>query len=395
MILDHLPALIKSFLSEIETLGFKLTLVGGSTRDFLFLDTLGFDLDFEIRANHEIKIEEWPLYYKKLHLFLEKKGLAFNELPYLITRVSLGEYKCEFSSPRTEKNREGVHGHHHFDARMDSNLDHTLSFLRRDFTINAIGYELNLKEETVTLIDPYGGSQDLKKGVLKNITDSFYCDSVRFLRLVRFQIKFSRFVIEENLYKNIPLFNLTELSRHHFTEELFKSEPGKFLSLFAKLVRNNFLKLPEAYTIWLTYTFPEHLNSKESLLAYIFLQDEDDALKASHFFSLPEKKFKDLKSFFHSYEVIKNAKEIDFLKILSLPLEVALAQPLLKEMKNLDEKKSWRTYMAFALSEKELLVDWNSWTGITVSSEEIERVPPPLRSFYPFYCALKKVFTHD
>jgi len=67
--------------------------------------------------------------------------------------------------------------------------------LRRDFTINALFFDLKNK----TLIDYVGGQEDLKKGVLKCVGDPvkrFQEDHLRILRLIRFQSQFN-FSIEQ------------------------------------------------------------------------------------------------------------------------------------------------------------------------------------------------------
>ena len=67
MILELLPPPIIKLLKEIEELGFLLCLVGGAPRDFLILQKIGHDLDFEIRPlDKTIHNDQWNSYYKKL-----------------------------------------------------------------------------------------------------------------------------------------------------------------------------------------------------------------------------------------------------------------------------------------------------------------------------------------
>src|SRR5437016_8973972 len=60
---------------------------------------------------------------------------------------------------------------------------------RRDLTINAMA-----KAEDGTLIDPFGGKDDLKKGVLRHVSDAFAEDPVRILRVARFAARFGFYV---------------------------------------------------------------------------------------------------------------------------------------------------------------------------------------------------------
>ncbi len=389
MIIETLSFELKEFLKEIENLGFTLTIVGGYPRDYIFSKSLGHDLDFEIRANTSIDKETWPTYYKKLFIFLRGKNISYTELPYLITRFDFGEYKLEFSSPRLEKNKDQDFSHHHFEATLDSNLSHDLSFSRRDFTINAIGVEFDFQKGTDKLIDPYNGVSDLKNKILKNITDDFFNDSVRFLRLVRFKLKFE-FEISKDLYARLGEFNLSKLSVHHFKEEIFKSTPGKFFNLFSKLIKDKSIGIPENFKIWTKYTYPEDLFSKEEILAFVFLRDEKDAELVSVFFSLSENKLRNLKSFYRSYQAVKALNKKDFSKLLNLSKEEALSSEVLKDLKNLEDKKEWLSPLH--LPKKELLVDWDDWKKVNVENAELNLIKAPLRSYYVYFKAIETKF---
>jgi tRNA nucleotidyltransferase (CCA-adding enzyme) len=56
---------------------------------------------------------------------------------------------------------------------------------RRDLTINAMA-----QSASGELIDPYGGADDLKKGVLRHVSEAFVEDPVRVLRVARFAARF-------------------------------------------------------------------------------------------------------------------------------------------------------------------------------------------------------------
>ncbi|MBC7540817.1 MAG: hypothetical protein H7281_18495 [Bacteriovorax sp.] len=398
MITEHLSPEIRQFLEELEALGFSLCLVGGITRDYFFANNFGFDLDFEIRPtrNLDISTDAWPIYYKKIHRFFSEKKLNFSELPYLITRIRYADKNFEFSSPRTEVDLPGNFTHHHFQAKLDPKLSYDISFKRRDLTINAIGIELDLNSpESEKIIDPFNGMDDLRNGILRNISDDFFLDSVRFLRLIRFKLKFEKFFIEEKLLSKLYLFNLSELSIHHFKEELFKSRPGEFLNFFSLLVKSKKIVIPDDFKIWIKYTFPVSVSTKEEILAYVFFQDENDAHKVSMFFSMPEKKLKDLKSFFRSYEEVLRMNKQDFLEILAQPVQAALKNELFKDLKNLEEKKEWRFILNLKPGSKELLIDLNHWKNVSVSSTELSSIDAPLRSYYQYFKTLKKIFLND
>lgn len=390
MIIERLPSDLKKFLSDVESLGFVLTLVGGIPRDFLHADHVGHDFDFEIRASAPVNNEDWPAYYQKFLEFLAERNIQFKLLPYLITRLEIGHYTLEFSSPRTEKNKNDNFSHHHFDAVLSSLLTYEESFCRRDFTINAIGFALDMKNNSDKIVDPFGGVEDLNNGVLKNISAAFFDDSVRFLRMIRFQLKFNRFILDGDLLDNLSKFNLTKLSVHHFISELFKSvSAGKFLNLFGKLVKENHLKISQEFRIWTQMTFAAELNSKEEILGYVFLQDKKDAEKVAGFFSMPAKTMKDLESFLKSFENVSKMTKEQLKKISLEEQNTALSHSLFRDLKNLEEKKIWLEILH--LSATTLLISWKDWQGISVPANEIESTPAPLRSFLPYLKALQKL----
>src|SRR3954466_3293020 len=96
------------------------------------------------------------------------------------------ETREEYALARTErKTGRGYHGFA-FHAAPDVTLEQDLA--RRDLTINAIA-----QAEDGSLIDPYGGQQDLRRKVLRHVTEAFREDPVRILRVARFAARFHEF----------------------------------------------------------------------------------------------------------------------------------------------------------------------------------------------------------
>jgi tRNA nucleotidyltransferase/poly(A) polymerase len=86
----------------------------------------------------------------------------------------------EFAPPRAE--RSTGPGRHDFEIVADPGLSIEDDMARRDFTVNAIARRL----ETNDLIDPYGGQEDLKRGVLRTVGPrSFAEDPLRIVRGLR------------------------------------------------------------------------------------------------------------------------------------------------------------------------------------------------------------------
>lgn len=85
----------------------------------------------------------------------------------------------EYALARTErKTAPGYHGFV-FHAAPDVSLEDDLR--RRDLTINAIA-----ERADGTLVDPYGGQQDLERRLLRHVSPAFAEDPVRILRVARF-----------------------------------------------------------------------------------------------------------------------------------------------------------------------------------------------------------------
>jgi tRNA nucleotidyltransferase (CCA-adding enzyme) len=72
------------------------------------------------------------------------------------------------------------------DAAPDVSLEEDLA--RRDLTINALAQDTDGQ-----LIDPFGGLEDLRQGLLRHITPAFAEDPVRLLRIARFAARFGAF----------------------------------------------------------------------------------------------------------------------------------------------------------------------------------------------------------
>src|SRR5690349_15390725 len=89
----------------------------------------------------------------------------------------------EYALARTErKSGRGYKGFTVY-AAPDVTLEDDLR--RRDLTINAIA-----QDETGNLVDPFGGVNDLRSGVLRHVSSAFSEDPVRVLRVARFAARF-------------------------------------------------------------------------------------------------------------------------------------------------------------------------------------------------------------
>jgi len=96
----------------------------------------------------------------------------------------------EYALARTErKTAPGYHGfvfHTSPDVKLEDDL------VRRDLTINAMA-----RAEDGSIVDPYGGRQDLQDRIFRHVSEAFAEDPVRILRLARFAARFPAFRVAE------------------------------------------------------------------------------------------------------------------------------------------------------------------------------------------------------
>ncbi|WP_313956663.1 CCA tRNA nucleotidyltransferase [Aliarcobacter butzleri] len=179
----NLPKILIRILNDLQELGSKPILVGGCVRDS-FLNKKIKDYDVEIFNFDSLEILE-----KSLKKFgnVNLVGKSFGVLT-----LKIDEYDFDFSLPRIEK--KVGNSHTDFEVSTNANLSFKEAAIRRDFTINAIGYDYFKNE----ILDPFGGMNDLKNKIIKHIDDkTFVEDSLRVYRSVQFASRFE-FKIDEN-----------------------------------------------------------------------------------------------------------------------------------------------------------------------------------------------------
>jgi tRNA nucleotidyltransferase (CCA-adding enzyme) len=103
---------------------------------------------------------------------------------------------------------------------------------RRDFTINAMALPLSGEQE---LIDPYGGLDDLRAGLLRVLHEaSFVDDPTRALRAARYAARFG-FELEPGTAALLPDVDLSTVSEDRIDNELERiaaeEDPAKSLAL--------------------------------------------------------------------------------------------------------------------------------------------------------------------
>lgn len=236
MLKDHpfvFPRSINDLLIFLSENNMELTLVGGSVRDHLLGKALSKDLDIEYRSkcSTDDLVENLKLNFKDV--------LSIERLNFDVLRIIFDGYELELSRARTEIYKQipnSILGHSDFEVRFDQNLSYKDSFKRRDLTINAIGAKFLVNEGFHELVYPYNGVQDLKDKVLNSVSNSFFKDPVRFLRLIRFHIQ-TGFKISSTLEASLGHFNLEKLTHYYFFKEAFKCDILKFITIFFDLIK--------------------------------------------------------------------------------------------------------------------------------------------------------------
>ena len=145
----------------------EIFLVGGAVRDKL----LGL----------EVKDHDWLVVGGNPEYFLER---GYEQVGADFPVFLHPETKDEYALARTERKIGG--GYSGFETNYDSSVTIEEDLERRDLTINAIA-----QRENGDLIDPYNGVGDLKRKVLRHVSDSFKEDPLRVLRVARFMARYA------------------------------------------------------------------------------------------------------------------------------------------------------------------------------------------------------------
>ncbi len=161
-----LPPPLLAALSALRSAGGRPRLVGGCVRDWLLgLEPKDFD------------VEVFGLDYEAMGRALAPFGPTdLVGRSFGVLKVRLDGFEYDFSLPRRES-KTGA-GHRGFAVAPDPELTEAEAAARRDFTINAIAYD-PLENR---LIDLHGGTEDLKRRILRHTGPAFVEDPLRVLR---------------------------------------------------------------------------------------------------------------------------------------------------------------------------------------------------------------------
>jgi tRNA nucleotidyltransferase (CCA-adding enzyme) len=173
-----MPTAIRSY---VRSLGLDAYVVGGAVRDQL-LGVEHRDEDFLVPGVDQAglrsllephgRVEDMEVHGQLVGVRLHPREPSIR---------ALAPAGIELTPPRAE--RSTGPGHRDFAIVSDASIGLREDMARRDFTINAMAIRL----EDGTLLDPFGGQDDLERRQLRTVTQrSFEDDPLRLVRALRF-----------------------------------------------------------------------------------------------------------------------------------------------------------------------------------------------------------------
>ena len=196
------PQSLNTIFNKLYKYHIQPVIVGGYIRDAL-AGIPSNDIDIELYGIDSLqKVEKILQEFGKIN----SVGKSFGVCKLLYKNLDL-----DFSLPR--KDNKIASGHQGFQITIDTHLNFKTAASRRDFTINAIGYDVKNRK----ILDPYNGRKDLDKKILKAVdNEKFQEDPLRVLRAIVFATRFTM-TLEDSL-----LFTCKEMIRKKLLEELPK-----------------------------------------------------------------------------------------------------------------------------------------------------------------------------
>ena len=242
----------------------KIYLVGGAIRDKLLKRPV-HDKDFVVTGATTDEMSA---------LGFKQVGKSF---PVFLHPETNEEYALARKEIKTGK------GHKDFSFIFTPDVSLKEDSLRRDFTCNALYQDIESNE----IIDYHHGKEDIKKRVLRHISEHFEEDPLRVLRMCRFAAQLDFSVAPETMalcQKMVKEGALKNLSKERIWQELEKALSSKTFYRFIEVARECGaleVVLPEAEQL---FTIPERLdyhpegNSGAHTLLALKAANSDDAM---------------------------------------------------------------------------------------------------------------------
>lgn len=215
-----LPQNVVKIIDTIEGAGYTAWCVGGCVRDMLMGKTPS---DYDIASSAPCE-EIQRLFLKTIPTGIKHGTVTviLDSEPYEVTRYRV----------------DGEYNDNRHPENVNFTADFSLDLSRRDFTVNAMGYN-----EKRGICDLYGGKADIEKKIIRavgNPTERFLEDALRIIRAVRFA-SVLEFSIEGDTLNAIKTHaNLLEnIASERVTVELLKALAGNKPSTLGVLVESD------------------------------------------------------------------------------------------------------------------------------------------------------------
>lgn len=229
------PYKLNKVFDKLNDNGIKPIIIGGYVRDFL-LQIPSKDIDVELYGVESLA---------QLENILKEFGSVNNVgKSFGVCKLSFNDIDIDFTLPR--RDNKIASGHSGFLIEIDNTLDFTTASSRRDFTMNAIGFDV--KEQK--FLDLYFGMNDLKNKTICAVNlNKFEEDPLRVFRAIGFASRLD-FTLEANLFSLCKSMceknSLYELPKERIYDELKKillksSSPSEAFILLKELAGLKYL----------------------------------------------------------------------------------------------------------------------------------------------------------
>lgn len=211
--------------------GGKLYVVGGAVRDAMLGEPYN-DIDLLVTGLNEKQIKQ------------VLPGAFLTGESFGVWRYKTAWSEVEIAMPRTEVSTGP--GHKDFDTVVDSNIRVEEDLGRRDFTVNAMAWDIAEGK----LIDPWLGTPDCDIGCVDTVFDSaFEDDPLRVLRAFVLVSRYSMFIsTKAQRLMQASMEGLKHLPAERIQEELDKIFEGRYVADAVSAMQ---------YLGVLNYIFPE------------------------------------------------------------------------------------------------------------------------------------------
>lgn len=207
------PKTIINIFEKLNNNGYRPIVVGGFVRDKI-MDHIHMPKDMDIEVYGLEKIENLVEFLSEFGS-VNLVGKSFGVL-----KLRIDSMEIDLSLPRLE--HKSAKGHKGFIVSLEPSLSFSHAARRRDFTINAIGYDYFADR----ILDPFEGQKDIDEKMLRCVDpNTFVEDPLRVLRAIQFAARFSLSLDEtlERLCKEMIKSDLLdELPKERIFEEIKK-----------------------------------------------------------------------------------------------------------------------------------------------------------------------------